>query len=246
MGAASSGDLAIVGGRMYVSTIGRPDDLRQVDPATGRTTIVGSTNRADVWGLASPDGVDLYGMSGSAVFRLDPATGAAAPAAVTLAGFGRTTGTTFFEEARPGPATAATSPSATTPDGTRVESDDDLWGTLVARQSELLRALERCSCSQRAMVRPSEGLISQIETAGAFEQRLMIRQAIATRSIELAAAQRLCSNASMPPGASDRTVNEPQEPHPRNEPLADDIPVLRRAPNDELGLIPDASGKERQ
>lgn len=102
LGASSSGDLAFVDGKMYLSTLtGGFDQLREVNVSTGASTLVGSIGRTGVYGLASPNGTDLYGMSGSSVFDIDPATGAAGPSLVNFSGFSQTFGTTFFEEARP-------------------------------------------------------------------------------------------------------------------------------------------------
>lgn len=102
LGASSSGDLAFVGGEMFLSAaVSGNDQLRKVNPTTGASTAVGSIGRPSVFGLATPNGVDLYGMSGSAVFRIDTATGAAGPNVASFTGFSQTYGTTFFEEARP-------------------------------------------------------------------------------------------------------------------------------------------------
>jgi hypothetical protein len=101
MGASSSGDLAFVGGKLYLSATAGNDSLRLIDPATGAGSFVGNIGRSSVFGLASPDGSDLYGMSGNSVFEIDPATGAAGPTIYSLAGFSSVYGTTFYGEATP-------------------------------------------------------------------------------------------------------------------------------------------------
>jgi hypothetical protein len=101
MGASSSGDLAFVGGKLYLSATAGNDSLRLIDPATGAGSFVGNIGRSSVFGLASPDGSDLYGMSGNSVFEIEPATGAAGPTIYSLAGFSSVYGTTFYGEATP-------------------------------------------------------------------------------------------------------------------------------------------------
>ena len=101
MGASSSGDLAFVGGKLYLSATQGGDSLQQLNTTTGAATFVGNIGRSSVFGLASPNGVDLYGMTGTSVFRIDPTTGAASANLVSFSGFGQTYGTTFYEEARP-------------------------------------------------------------------------------------------------------------------------------------------------
>lgn len=101
MGASSSGDLAFVGGKLYLSSTAGNDSLRLIDTATGAGSFVGNIGRSAVYGLASPDGSDLYGMAGTSVFAIDPATGAAGPTIYNLAGFSAVYGTTFFGEATP-------------------------------------------------------------------------------------------------------------------------------------------------
>jgi len=103
IGYTSSGDLAFVGGELYLSVTSGGDSLVQVDLATGDGTLVGGIGRSAVYGLATPNGNDLYGMSGTSVFGIDAVTGAAGPDVVSFAGegFGTTYGTTFIEEALP-------------------------------------------------------------------------------------------------------------------------------------------------
>jgi hypothetical protein len=68
MGLFSSGDIAFVDGVMYATTTAspgsfiRPDQLVEVDVATGRSRTVGSIGHACVWGLA-PFGSTLYGLT---------------------------------------------------------------------------------------------------------------------------------------------------------------------------------------
>ncbi|MBA2722622.1 MAG: PEP-CTERM sorting domain-containing protein [Methylibium sp.] len=111
---SSAGDLAFVGGELYLSTVfSGTNDLIRINRATGAGTVVGSIGRAEVFGLASPNGSDLFGMAGNTVFSIDVATGAAGPDLQDFSsmGFSQVFGTTFFEEALPPPMPAIPEPS---------------------------------------------------------------------------------------------------------------------------------------
>lgn len=77
----ASGDVAFVEGTLYVTVRPRlgdlpPDDLMQIDEATGAVARVGSIGHACVWGLA-PLGGTLYGVTCQGrLIRIDVATGA--------------------------------------------------------------------------------------------------------------------------------------------------------------------------
>jgi hypothetical protein len=75
VGADSGGDLAFVGGNLYLSS--SSDHLIRINnpsgPATG--TDIGPIGYPNVFGLASPDGATLYGVAGTQVLKIDPSTG---------------------------------------------------------------------------------------------------------------------------------------------------------------------------
>lgn len=99
----SSGDLAFVGGALYLSARGPDDDrLLRIDAGTGAGVPVGTgLGVTAVYGLATDDNVNLYGLSGQSVVQIDPATGLSRlrvsydPAT----GLGTAWGTAFFSEA---------------------------------------------------------------------------------------------------------------------------------------------------
>jgi hypothetical protein len=75
VGAFSAGDLAFVEGELYLSTLSHT--LLHIDvgpPPSG--TSVGPFGFNDVYGLATSDEGVLYGVSGTQIFTVDPATGA--------------------------------------------------------------------------------------------------------------------------------------------------------------------------
>ena len=75
VGAYSAGDLAFVGGELYLATLAH--SLVQIDlgpPATGAS--VGPFGFSDVYGLATSDDGILYGVAGTQIFEVDPQTGA--------------------------------------------------------------------------------------------------------------------------------------------------------------------------
>jgi hypothetical protein len=77
-GHASSGDLAYAGGAL-VATVnpgGTNDSLARINAATGASTVVGTTGRPWVWGLAAT-GTTLLGFTlGRDVVTINPTTGA--------------------------------------------------------------------------------------------------------------------------------------------------------------------------
>lgn len=111
---SSSGDLAFIGGQLFLSS-GPGDNLVNIDTATGKGTLVGTIGYSSVFGLATDDNVNLYGLSGTRVLRIDPLTGQGT-SLVDYAGQGLqdANGTAFIEEAQgptppvnvPEPATA--------------------------------------------------------------------------------------------------------------------------------------------
>jgi hypothetical protein len=100
----SAGDLAFVNGTLFLSDT--QNRLLSVDAATGAATLIGNMGVSNVFGLATPDNVTLYGVAGTSVYSLDPTTGNA-----TLAvnfgghGLGQAFGEAFISEAgAPNPA----------------------------------------------------------------------------------------------------------------------------------------------
>ncbi len=99
-GYTSGGDLAFVGGNLFLSTMS--DQLVTLNTATGAPTLVGNLGVSNVYGLASPDGVNLYGVAGTSVYQINPTTGAST-FLVNYGGqgLGSANGESFFGEATP-------------------------------------------------------------------------------------------------------------------------------------------------
>ena len=97
----SSGDLAFVGGTMYLSSDPSANDsLWSIDLTTGQGINIGAIGANAVFGLATPDNVTLYGLSGQTVLAINTLNGAGT-AVVNYSGGGMTAafGTAFFTEA---------------------------------------------------------------------------------------------------------------------------------------------------
>lgn len=75
MGYASDGDLAFAGGTLYLTTYS--GQLVTVNPSTGAGTLVGSLGVVNVYGLASPDNINLYGVAGESLYSMSRTTGLA-------------------------------------------------------------------------------------------------------------------------------------------------------------------------
>lgn len=103
---SSSGDLAFIGGKLYLSSVG--DSLVELATATGAGTLIGNIGFSAVYGLATDNNVDLYGVTGTQVIDIDVGTGAG-----TLlvnyggSGLGDAWGSAFEAEAVPEPASLA-------------------------------------------------------------------------------------------------------------------------------------------
>lgn len=97
----SSGDLAFIGNNLYLSSIGG-DNLMQIDRTTGVATNVGSIGAGSVYGMATDNNVDLYGVSGTSILSISTTTGAGS-VLLNYAGhgLGAAYGTSFIEEAAP-------------------------------------------------------------------------------------------------------------------------------------------------
>lgn len=101
----SSGDLAFVGGQLYLSSVlPGADSLIRLNPANGAGTFIGNMGRNNVWGLATSDNVGLFAVAGTTVYTANIATGATtAPVAYGGHGLGSAFGTAFISEAAPVP-----------------------------------------------------------------------------------------------------------------------------------------------
>ncbi len=99
---SSSGDLAFIGGELFLSSTFGGDSLVKLDTATGAGTTIGVINALFVYGLASPDGNNLYGLAGTSIYSVNSTTGAG-----TLIrnysgnGLGSAYGSAFISEATP-------------------------------------------------------------------------------------------------------------------------------------------------
>lgn len=109
-GYVSGGDLAFVGGQLYLSDTN--NQLLTVNTSTGAASVVGNMGVANMFGLASPDGTTLYGVAGTSVYTIDPATGSATLDASwgTSSGLGQAFGEAFITEAGPSPITPTSTP----------------------------------------------------------------------------------------------------------------------------------------
>lgn len=111
-GYQSSGDLAFIGGRLYLSsTAPTSDSLYLVDALTGVGTVVGPIGFSAVFGMATDNNVDLYGLSGNRILTIDTVTGAGTQVqSYTSALLGDAWGTAFRTESNgniPEPGTLA-------------------------------------------------------------------------------------------------------------------------------------------
>jgi hypothetical protein len=100
IGYSSGGDLAFVDGTLYLST--GSNDLVSLNTTTGQGTLVGAMGYPNIYGIASPDNINLYAAGGSAgtdIYSVDVSNGAA-----TLlfdyggAGLGVAYGMSFYSE----------------------------------------------------------------------------------------------------------------------------------------------------
>ena len=108
-GYSSSGDLAFIGGNLFLSST-PGDNLFRLNTTTGAGTLVGAIGSSAVFGLATDNNVDLYGITGTNVIDIDSTTGAGT-FLVDYAGtsLGSANGSAFRSEAGnvPEPATLA-------------------------------------------------------------------------------------------------------------------------------------------
>ena len=97
----SSGDLAFVGGNLYLASGPTANDsLWDIDETTGLGVNIGAIGSGAVFGLATPDNITLYGLSGTTVLSINTTTGAGS-FVVNYSGGGLSAafGTAFFTEA---------------------------------------------------------------------------------------------------------------------------------------------------
>lgn len=98
----ASGDLAFVGGALYLTGTGAGTDLLlRLDATSGAASLVGPVGLRSIFGLATDDGTTLYAVAGTRVYALDPASGSPTLLA-DYAGRGLSAayGTAFYAEAQ--------------------------------------------------------------------------------------------------------------------------------------------------
>jgi outer membrane protein assembly factor BamB len=108
-GYGSAGDLAFVDGTLYLAT--SSNDLVSVNPSTGAATLVGPFGVSNVFGLATPDDVNLFAAAGQDLYTVDLSTGAATfdvTWAGNAAGLGGANGQAFAAESNYTPYTPFT------------------------------------------------------------------------------------------------------------------------------------------
>jgi len=71
----SSGDLAFVDGNLLLSDLEGDDSLVNINTSSGVGSLIGDIGFGSVWGLASPNGIDLFGVDGYEVISINPTTG---------------------------------------------------------------------------------------------------------------------------------------------------------------------------
>lgn len=75
IGFQSGGDLAFIGSDLYMAS--SSNELIDVDITTGAGTSIGALGVAGMFGLATPDNVNLYGVAGQSVYLVNTTNGAA-------------------------------------------------------------------------------------------------------------------------------------------------------------------------
>jgi len=103
----SSGDLAFVGGDLFLSSA-PGDNLVKLNTSNGTGSLIGNIGFSGVFGLASPNGTDLFGMSGVNVLSIDSVSGSGISILnYSGQGLGTAFGTAFITEATVVPVPAA-------------------------------------------------------------------------------------------------------------------------------------------
>jgi hypothetical protein len=99
-GYSSSGDLAFVGGTLYLSSnVPGADTLWSISTVTGLGAQIGAIGSGGVYGLATADNITLYGLTGQTVLGVNTATGAGTALVSYANGLGAAYGTAFRTEA---------------------------------------------------------------------------------------------------------------------------------------------------
>lgn len=75
IGYQSGGDLAFIGSTLYMAS--SSNELIAVNTATGAGTSIGALGVGSMFGLATPDNVNLYGVAGQSVYLVDTTNGTA-------------------------------------------------------------------------------------------------------------------------------------------------------------------------
>ncbi len=98
----ASGDLAFVGGALYLTgTDVGTDVLLRLDAATGAARLVGPVGLSSIFGLATDDGATLYAVAGTRVYSLDTTSGRPTLLADYAGqGLAAAYGTAFYTEAQ--------------------------------------------------------------------------------------------------------------------------------------------------
>lgn len=102
----SSGDLAFIGGDMYLSSQGSTggDRLFEINTTTGVGSIVGNIGFSAVYGLATDDNVNLYGVAGTSILSIDEGSGLGTYLFNYAGhGLGMAWGSAFYSESSPVP-----------------------------------------------------------------------------------------------------------------------------------------------
>lgn len=105
----SSGDLAFIGSKLFLSSC-CGDSLVELDPSTGSGTLIGNIGYSAVYGLATDNNIDLYGVVGTSVIDINTGTGVGTFLVdYSGQGLGAAWGSAFYKEsgAVPEPATLA-------------------------------------------------------------------------------------------------------------------------------------------
>lgn len=103
---SSSGDLAFINDKLYLSSVG--DSLVELNTSTGVGSLIGNIGYSAVYGLATDNNIDLYGVTGTSVIGINTTTGTGS----FLVDYGSqglvdAWGSAFRSEAVPEPATFA-------------------------------------------------------------------------------------------------------------------------------------------
>lgn len=97
IGFQSAGDLAFVGGNLYMAADN--NHLVGVNTGTGAGSDIGNLGVGGVFGLASADNMTLYGMAGQTVFTISTVNAATGPLVTFTPAIGSAAGSAFLTEA---------------------------------------------------------------------------------------------------------------------------------------------------